>query len=406
MPLGLELLLNRGDGRDHAAILNRSLRNAMKFDCVVAFAKATGLTELKDALEKRVEDKCRVRIAVGLDLYVTEPAALKALLEFADVNPKYVEAYVTPFDPTRPRKHTFHPKVFVMTDSAGNATVVIGSANLTRGGLLHNTEASVVVTDHALLAAQVRRFFGRLIADEEIESLTPAILREYTEAHAKFAASRKQAESKAQAGAAKAVSAMRVANLAQHLANMRNDPGPEGFDAQIRKRRANRLAARRMLEEIAHQGAVSTQVFQEQYAEFLRYLHASGMQRKKGGVPQHREQFASGVRAALRAADSTPSEAYEAVNAHLIRVDGAGVNVISEILHAVNPKRYAVMNKNSISGLSSTGATGFPRWSSKASVRGKGYGSFCAACDKLRKRLQLRDMTELDALYNSRYWSL
>jgi hypothetical protein len=130
------------------------------------------------------------------------------------------------------------------------------------------------------------------------------------------------------------------------------------------------------------------------------------MQRKKGGVPQHREQFASGVRAALRAADSTPSEAYEAVNAHLIRVDGAGVNVISEILHAVNPKRYAVMNKNSISGLSSTGATGFPRWSSKASVRGKGYGSFCAACDKLRKRLQLRDMTELDALYNSRYWSL
>jgi hypothetical protein len=81
-----------------------------------------------------------VRISVGIDLGGTSNEGLKALLEAVSDNGGEVWIFHNA-DPTRP---TFHPKVYLFKKSDA-ALVVIGSGNLTAGGLFNNYEGSIAI---------------------------------------------------------------------------------------------------------------------------------------------------------------------------------------------------------------------------------------------------------------------
>ncbi|MBS0849511.1 phospholipase D family protein [Citrobacter sp. JGM124] len=99
---------------------------------IVAFAKNSGVLRIKDALERFRERGGKVNVYVGVDLGGTSYEALTALL--INTNSLHVVHSES--------EQTFHTKIYqFLGDNKG--LIVVGSHNLTGGGLWTNFESSV-----------------------------------------------------------------------------------------------------------------------------------------------------------------------------------------------------------------------------------------------------------------------
>jgi len=99
---------------------------------VVAFAKNSGVLRIKDSLERFRERGGTVNAYVGVDLGGTSYEALTALLFHTDsLNVVHSE-----------KGQTFHPKIYQLLGNE-KGLLVVGSHNLTGGGLWTNFESSI-----------------------------------------------------------------------------------------------------------------------------------------------------------------------------------------------------------------------------------------------------------------------
>ena len=120
------------------SILSRMLLSGSytKFTAVTAFAKNSGVLRLMPALKSFKQDHGgRLCFYIGVDLGGTSYEALLSLLEIADeLAVIHTEA-----------QQSFHPKLYSFSGGP-NAAVIIGSNNLTAGGLWHNFESAVLLS--------------------------------------------------------------------------------------------------------------------------------------------------------------------------------------------------------------------------------------------------------------------
>lgn len=106
------------------------------FRAAVAFVKRSGTRFIRQPL-RDFSDSYQVRISVGIDLYGTSREGLSDLLEATQDGQVFVYRNNGP--------STFHPKVYVFK-SEQHADVLVGSGNLTGGGLFTNYEASLAAS--------------------------------------------------------------------------------------------------------------------------------------------------------------------------------------------------------------------------------------------------------------------
>ncbi|MDK9674742.1 phospholipase D-like domain-containing protein [Propionibacterium freudenreichii] len=140
----------------------------------VAWAKRSGLGRVWDALNDFRAQGGRVLLIVGVSEGGATKEGLELALGIAD------EGYVF-HDPRR----TFHPKVY-LASSSGKRSLMVGSSNLTAGGLSWNYEASVWVDLDAGegegVTDEVNTWFDTLIAETDSCSPLTAELIEDLEA--------------------------------------------------------------------------------------------------------------------------------------------------------------------------------------------------------------------------------
>ena len=106
--------------------------NYHTLNIAVAFAKNSGVLRIKDSLAKFRQQGGTVNVYVGVDLGGTSYEALTALLLHADsLNVVHSE-----------KDQTFHSKIYYFSGE-NNGHLVVGSHNLTGGGLWTNFESSV-----------------------------------------------------------------------------------------------------------------------------------------------------------------------------------------------------------------------------------------------------------------------
>ncbi len=119
---------------DHETAVNKLLTtpDIDNYLFSLAFARKNGVDRIKDNL-KNVADKSQ--IFIGIRNGITSVQSVFSLLEIG-VNPYVVD--------TASNKKIFHPKIYAGYSDT-NAFVVLGSANLTFGGLNQNIEASSFV---------------------------------------------------------------------------------------------------------------------------------------------------------------------------------------------------------------------------------------------------------------------
>lgn len=137
--LGLtQLILQPADNARLGDFLNEHLRDPQwtEFNAAVAFVKYSGVRQIEDALAE-FSERAAVRIAVGVDCQGSSVEGLTALLTAVGDN-----GQVWVFH--NENQSTFHPKIYVFRQ-ARLADVVIGSGNLTSGGLFTNYEASLAL---------------------------------------------------------------------------------------------------------------------------------------------------------------------------------------------------------------------------------------------------------------------
>ena len=127
--LTMKVISNNSE-QTHKSIIDRLLDTSDEIIICVAFLKLSGLNKIIDKLRQK---KNKSTFHVGTDFYLTEPSAIRKL--FNDGHIIYI---------TNKENATYHPKIFYFKNKE-SVSILIGSANLTSGGLETNIEASLYI---------------------------------------------------------------------------------------------------------------------------------------------------------------------------------------------------------------------------------------------------------------------
>lgn len=143
--------------------------NYDKIGVAVAFASVSGINKLLDFILAERLPKHSFWL-FGLDNYITHPDAIERAM-------KTKGALVRVKSGLRD-EWIFHPKLFWFSDGSSNTSLVVGSANLTIGGLSGNCEAVVAMrADGAAKLAEFNAIWNKLW--KLGQQVTPELLANY-----------------------------------------------------------------------------------------------------------------------------------------------------------------------------------------------------------------------------------
>ena len=142
--------------------LNKQLREYSKLGCqfrfAVAYAQPSFQRILNIELLAFIKKGGLVEAVVGVDSHGTSRLALESLLSM--IKPGNLYVYSNPAD------STFHPKLYILS-SKEKAMILIGSSNMTLGGMINNFELNVSIeldlsikTDNSTLKRFIELFEG------------------------------------------------------------------------------------------------------------------------------------------------------------------------------------------------------------------------------------------------------
>jgi HKD family nuclease len=123
-------------------VLNPSFYESKRVNLAVAFIKYSGFLLIEENLNRCLKNNSQVEFLVGLDFRTTEPKALRKLRLLSDKGfPIKCYCFSDPLISDTP---VYHPKLYLLSDER-KATIIVGSSNLTAGGLRSNMEVNAVI---------------------------------------------------------------------------------------------------------------------------------------------------------------------------------------------------------------------------------------------------------------------
>ena len=118
--------------------LRESIPYASSFKSAVAFLSSEGYREIEPLLIKLLRRQKRAQLVVGISEYgITD---WQPLAKLHRLKMKYPNLSVKVF-----KNRGFHPKLFLSEFQNGRVSILIGSSNLTAGGIRRNIEANIIL---------------------------------------------------------------------------------------------------------------------------------------------------------------------------------------------------------------------------------------------------------------------
>ena len=105
-----------------------------------------GLELVENDLEHLLARGGQLEVLIGTDM-ATDPTAIEALLKLRE---KY-SAQMTTRRFASDSNQIFHPKIWIFSLPSGAGAAIVGSSNLTQGGLDCNLEANVLVVGRGVV---------------------------------------------------------------------------------------------------------------------------------------------------------------------------------------------------------------------------------------------------------------
>lgn len=163
--------------------LDRELSRAIEIRLATAFAHWSGWDLLRHSIEGASGS---VKLLTGLAFCQTEPKVLQDWWKLAQAGRVHARLFAD-------KAITFHPKVLIVK-TPSREFAVIGSGNLSAGGLLHNVECSYFVTASRDLK-EVKGWFDFLFGDDSrTKDLNDSDIRRYRPLHEKAKAANRSVQ--------------------------------------------------------------------------------------------------------------------------------------------------------------------------------------------------------------------
>jgi HKD family nuclease len=396
-------LISNGNGTGHKGALEAVFADADQITLSVAFMKEGGAAFVEPLVKARLNKGATVEAFIGTDFFVTEPKALKRLLDLQNASDRFT-VFVG-----RQERSTFHPKAYVGRRPDG-VRCLVGSANLTGGALGGNDELSISVElmPKDPLAQDLEAAFTAFRDGNRFQRLDALVLEQYSSRFAIADRKKREAEKAIQDEIDEAFD---LRKLDDHWTRFQRDP-----DAvqDLRQRRIDRLEALRRQKAICEldtKGRLSS-ASAEAFRSHLRDLMSSAEGRphlwhsdaiyRQGSKALDRPKEMIDLFILGKAASSMSVESgYAAMREAAKAIPGVGMNMITEILCTYAPQRFAVFNGNTSGALRTLG---FSTPASVQSVSVAKYVEICRTIDALRERIGGADFTDADAFLNWVYF--
>lgn len=153
--------------------LQEELLSARMFRIASAMISVAGLNEIVHSLERCLERGGSGRILIGVDL-PSDPHAIERLRKLAAKSSGNLKLkYFRPL-----KNRIFHPKLFIFGNGATGTSAIIGSSNLTGGGLTENHEANIWVRSGDVVN-ELTEYFDEHFEGAYSSQVTPEWLADY-----------------------------------------------------------------------------------------------------------------------------------------------------------------------------------------------------------------------------------
>lgn len=377
----------------HLSLLNDLLRHADDVSIAVAFLKVEGLKVLLPYFRS----KTRFRIVAGPNFGITDPKALDLLLEQSKSN--NVHGYLN----SLASKTTFHPKMYLIKHGRVGH-IIIGSANLTGGGLSKNTETSLyyICDISEIIWQEAQMEFDKLIDPNNADLLNERIISIYKTYYIRQKPLNDKIESCPDVDS----------NLFYNLEKLRSRfdrLDQKKFRKEFAEKKKHYGIAREVLDEIIerkHSGKKFSELLDDlvgkKGAPGLWY--SNGMFRHKAKIYKQQSKFQQLIRSIKNNIGQSAALVYS--NAREIErgIKGAGPNFIGEIMMTYDFNNYANINRNPITVLRKEGDVDLKDHSQK--FTGLDYEHYVNIVKEINFKLGLKNMLEADHFFNNIFQDL
>lgn len=353
--------------------LRKELERATSIRLAVAFAHESGWRMIKKSLDK---SKANLYLLAGGSFFHTEPLVLRAWMKQANTEAKLYLA----------RGITFHPKVLIVEGPRPFA--IVGSGNLSRGGLETNIECGVYLTEKNQLD-DLLVWFKRIFEEAK---LVATVIDDYERSWKELRKSAQDLAKKQLSLEANlsdtAKTTMACWNAA--VSSAKNFLKKPEFNSGYK----DRLTAGQRIKDCLHFPDFKFNLADWQQFYGVRALgHLIPIPRDRI-FNQHAKLLQEGFRQLIS------NEGNERVLESLLsktgkfHINGLGLNTISKVLAIHASDRFAVYNAPVVKTLRSFGYKS-PRGLSKSEK----YIAFNSMMDTFKKETGLRDAYALDVFF-------
>ena len=398
-------LISNTPKSSHSQGLDKLISTANEVFIAVAFLKKSGLSNIISALKKAIDKGNKFTFIVGRHFALTEPAALWQLFHlFKGTKSNLYLAELK-------ANAVFHPKMYLFK-SESNCNIIIGSANLTNGGLVNNYECSLSYTckDVDDIWEQCYlHFTNELLVNANVAKRSTILLYE------SFYNQQKKVRKETRAVPDFKGSELEFDydRLRKHLEKFNRGKR----EISNREKASNYSKAQKVLNKIADTESLTKDKFKGLLDELTggdpnhyAYWHSGGLSRGKNGkegksgIYDAWRQFSKLVRFIKENKEESPSFVFEHGKVLLSKINFAGINYLTEIMMTYNSSKFANMNNNPIKVLKKQ--AGLNIKTTPYAYDGADYQEYCLLITEMCDELGLKNMLEADSFFNSIYWEL
>lgn len=386
---------------NHAKILKELFGISEEIFIAVAFFKKSGFDIISKYFNKSLERGAEITFVCGLDFYQTEPEALKAIYSLSQKH-KNCKLLIQ----EQNGNSTFHPKLYCFRKGK-ERTILIGSANFTKGGFESNYELSLKDTfksdsekdtDIQLLIGELK---SNCVEYSDIEISNYARKYQIYKRNDNLAKRNSKEETDS-------LYKLNKDRIKKHLEKYnRNDSERD----DLSRRTENYQKAKETLEIIRLQNLTKSE-FYNYYEKLVgrkgekSLWHSGSIFRGKKSVKEFYKEFKLMLNEIFDNINSSPSEIFEKTQKYYRvgskeKINGIGPNIMTEILNTYAPDKFAVLNQNPLTSLKYLGLEEFPH---SQSFKPKNYMDFTVLLSGIMNGYNFVSLGQVDHFLNFIYW--
>lgn len=174
-------------------IVKQEMQSANNVQIAVAFLKYTGIKVIEKSMRQCLDNSGSLELIAGLDFKTTDSNALKYFINLKKEYPK-VNFYCFGDRKENKTNIVFHPKIYLF-EKGSEATGIVGSANMTRGGLMTNFEVNTVFKEtKPLYFSQLQAIYNSVKFTDSIFTPDEEYLAGYSDIYHAFSQNEEKAK--------------------------------------------------------------------------------------------------------------------------------------------------------------------------------------------------------------------